>query len=121
MSCELQNVYDICVLQNQTFELPLTLLDDDGLTPINITGWAFTGSIKQTYADTVPLVYFTASIVSVPSASIKLYLPAESTWGLDTKKYVYDVIANNPSGSMGVETLRLMQGKVSVNLGVTEP
>ena len=121
MSCELQNVYDICILQNQTFDLPFILLDDDGLTPIDITGWTFTGSIKQSYSDVTPLVFFTSSIVSVPSASILMHLPAESTWGLNSKKYVYDIISNDPSGTLGSETLRLMQGKVSVNLGVTEP
>lgn len=121
MSCELHNVYDICILQNQTFELPLLFYDDDGVTPLNVTGWSFTGSIKHQFTDTSPVVFFTSSVIDPVSGSIKLYMGAEQTWVLTNKKYVYDLISNNPSGSMGIETLRLMQGKVSVNLGVTEP
>lgn len=120
MSCELNNVYDICVLQNQTFELPFTLYDDDGTTPLDITNWTFTGSIKQQFTDSAPLTYFTSSVISVASASIKLYLSSEQTWILNNSKYVYDVISNNPNTSPAT-TLRLIQGKVSVKPGVTEP
>lgn len=126
MSCELQNVYDICILQNQTFELPLILYDDDGISPLNISAWSFTGSIKHQYSDVVPVLFFTSSIIDPVSGSLKLYMGAEQTWALTNKKYVYDLISNNPSGSIvnsvtQIETLRLMQGKVSVTLGVTEP
>ena len=120
MSCELNNIYDICILQNQTFELPFQMYDDNGVTPINLTGWSFTGSIKSTFTDAAPTLSFTASIVDAASGSIKLYLGAETTWQLTNPKYVYDVIANN-SNITPTETLRIMQGKVSVKPGVTEP
>jgi hypothetical protein len=120
MSCELNNIYDICILQNQTFELPFQLYNDDGVTAINLSGWSFTGSIKSQFTDPVPALYFTSSIVNASSGSIKLYLSAETTWMLTGSKYVYDVIGNN-SNVTPVETLRLMQGKVSVRPGVTEP
>jgi hypothetical protein len=120
MACESNNVYDLCILQNQTFELPLQLYQDDNVTPINLTGWSFTGSIKTQLGSPDTLMFFTASIVDISSGSIKLYLDANSTWQLNTTKYVYDVIGNNSNVSP-VETLRLMQGKVTVKLGVTEP
>jgi hypothetical protein len=120
MACEITNDYPLCILQNQTFELPFTLYNDDGITPINITGWSITGSIKEQFSDTAPVLFFTSSIVSPESGSVKLYLSAESTWALTQTKYVYDVISNNPNVTP-LETLRLMKGKVSVNLGVTEP
>jgi hypothetical protein len=47
-------------------------------------------------------------------------LTAEATWVLTGTKYVYDLISNNPN-TTPTETLRLMQGKVSVKPGVTEP
>jgi hypothetical protein len=120
MACELNNIYDICVLQNQTFELPFQLYKDDGITPINISGWSFTGSIKSQFTDFVPALFFTASVINASSGSVKLYLGADTTWILTGSKYVYDVIGNN-TNVVPVETLRLMQGKVSVRPGVTEP
>jgi hypothetical protein len=120
MSCEITNVYDLCLVQNQTFRLPFTLFQDDGVTPINLTGWSFTGSIKAQVSDTVPLLFFTASIIEPTSGSVQLYLSADTTWLLTKPKYVYDVIANNTTITP-IETLRLLKGKVSVNAGVTEP
>lgn len=120
MSSELTNVYDITVLQNQTYELPFTLYDDDGVSPLDITNWSFTGSIKQVYTDVNPVMYFTSSVVSVPSASIKLTLSATQTWDLTGSKYVYDVICKNPNVAPAT-VLRIIQGKISVKPGVTEP
>lgn len=120
MACESNNVYDICILQNQTFELPLQLYQDDNVTPIDLTGWSFTGSIRAQLGSPTTLLFFTASVIDAASGSLQLYLSANSTWELNTTKYVYDVIGNN-TNETPVETLRLMQGKVSVRLGVTEP
>lgn len=120
MSCELTNIYDICVLQNQTFELPFQMYDDDGVTPINVTNWSFTGSIKPTFLDPSVATTFTASIVDAASGSIKLYLSSAQTWALTEPKYVYDVIANNLNDTP-TTTLRIIQGKVSVKPGVTRP
>lgn len=120
MTCELSNIYDICILQNQTFELPFQLYTDNGVTPINITNWSFTGSIKTQFSDVTPQLFFTASIVDLVSGSIRLYIGSETTWTLEGSKYVYDVIGNNHNITP-VETLRLMQGKVSVKPGVTAP
>jgi hypothetical protein len=120
MSCEITNTFDLCLVQNQTFRLPFTLFQDDGVTPINLTGWSFTGSIKEQAFDTVPLLFFTASINNAVTGEVQLYLGADTTWLLNKPKYVYDVIANNTTISPA-ETLRLLKGKVSVNAGVTEP
>jgi hypothetical protein len=120
MSCELTNIYDICVLQNQTFELPFQMYDDNGITPINVTNWSFTGSIKSAFTDATVATTFTASVVDASSGSIKLYLSADQTWALTESKYVYDVIANNDNVTP-TSTLRIIQGKVSVKPGVTRP
>ena len=120
MSCQVNNVYDICILQNQTFELPFTLYQNDGVTPIDLTNWSFTGSIRPQFGDPNVTMFFTSSIVDAPSGSIKLYIGATDTWQLTAPRYVYDVIANNANVTP-TETLRMLQGKVSVNFGVTRP
>lgn len=119
MSCELTNVYDLCILQNQTYRLPLTFKNDDG-SPIDLSAWSFTGSIKEKFTDTVPVLNFTVEIISAVSGSIALYLSADTTWTLTKPKYVYDLIGTNTTPNPD-ETLRMMQGKVSVKPGVTEP
>lgn len=120
MACELNNIYNICILQNQTFELPFQLYNDDNITPIDISNWTFTGSIKSQYDDSIPTLFFTTSIVDPISGSLKLYISADTTWNLTGSRYVYDVIGNNTNVTP-TETLRLLQGKVSVRPGVTEP
>jgi hypothetical protein len=119
MSCELNNVYDICVLQNQTFNLILTFENDDG-TPKDLTHWSFTGSIKQKFSDRAPTMFITSSVISAASGTLRLYISADDTWMLTSPRYFYDLISNDSSASPP-ETLRLMQGKVVVKSGVTEP
>lgn len=122
MSCTITNSYDICVTQNATFRLNFQLFDDTGSGSLDVTGWSFTASVKEQYTDLSPILYFTSSVISYTTASINLYLSADDTWrlGVSGTKFVYDVIGNNPTASPP-ETYRLMQGKVSINKGVTEP
>ena len=120
MSCEITNTYDLCVKQNETFKLPITLYQDDNITPINVSTWTFTGSIKRQFGEDIPLMSFMVDSTQAASGSLVFYLSADNTWLLSDKKYVYDIISNNTTVSPP-ETLRLMQGKISVNLGVTEP
>ena len=118
--CVYTNVYDLCIQQNASYDNGLYILQDDAITPVNITSWSFTGSIKENYTDTVPVLYFTTSVISVASASLRLMLGAEDTWKLTGSRYVYDLISYNPTINPP-ETLRLMQGKVHVKSGVTMP
>lgn len=122
MSCTITNNYDICITQNATFQLNFKLYDDSGSASLNATSWSFTGSIKSAYDSPAAIMNFTTSVLSYATASINLYLGAENTWQLGTSgsKFYYDVIAYNPTATP-VETYRLMQGKVSINKGVTEP
>lgn len=122
MSCTITNNYDICITQNATFEMNFRLYDDSGVVPLDVTGWMFTGSIKEQYTDVSSVMAFTMSVDSYTTASINVNLGAENTWqlGVTGSKFLYDIIANNPTVSPP-ETYRLMQGKVSINKGVTEP
>lgn len=120
MACELENIYDICILQNQTFQMLFQLYNDDGVTPINITNWTFTSAIRTQYGESTPPTFFTVSVLDAFSGSLRLYLAAQSTWDLTNSRYFYDVIGTNNNVSPP-ETLRLLQGKVKILPGVTEP
>ena len=118
-SCAYSNQYHICTPQNESLAIPLSLFQDDGITPISITSWSFTGSVKYDFTEQTPITNFTISINSVASGSITIRLGAESMWSLTGSRYVYDVIANNPATPP--ETYRLLYGRFKVNSGVTEP
>lgn len=123
MSCDSSpsNKVNITVEQNASYILSLDLRQDDGVTPVNITGWNLTGSIRESYDSVLPTTFFTMSVLDVVSGSISARLSAEQTWGLSgSEGYYYDIIANN-TGSAPLDTFRLLYGRVKINRGVTEP
>jgi hypothetical protein len=113
------NKLNIVVEQNATFKLTLQLTDEDNNnTPIDTLGWTYTGSLRETY-DTAPVMFFTMS--AYPSASmVTAFLTDNQTWMLSGSVYYYDIIAHNPVATPP-ETYRLLQGRVTVNRGVTQP
>ena len=120
MSCEVDNIYDLCMSQNETFRLIISLKDDDG-NSLNLSSWGFTASIKERRGNDInPVLFFTSSIIDPVSGTLQLFLSADSTWELNKPKYFYDLIGTNYA-IVPPETLRLMQGKVTVRSGVTEP
>ena len=116
----MSNKLNITIEQNASLGLTFNLREDDGVTPTSIAGWTFTGSIKQTYQDAVPLTSFTMSVNSISSASVEAFLSADQTWLLNGSTYVYDFIANNPN-TTPEETYRLMYGRAKIIPGVTQP
>jgi hypothetical protein len=118
MSCNVK--YDLCVSQNASFDFVFNVLQSDAVTPVSIASWSFTGSVKQTTSDITPVTYFTCSVLSIPSASVKLFLTAQQTWLFTDPRYVYDVLANDTS-TTPTTTYRLLEGNVNVDFGVTPP
>jgi hypothetical protein len=113
------NYLDIIIEQNATFGLTLSLTEDDGVTPVDITGWSFTGSIRQTFDGPVETA-FSMSVGNLSQAVVRGFLTADQTWMLSGSVYHYDVIANNPTPSPD-ETYRLTYGRARIIRGVTEP
>jgi hypothetical protein len=112
-------IYNIEVNQNATFKLSLELRDSASvLIPIN--SWSFSGSIKQNYADVdPPLMFFTAS-ADVGTSTIEFSLTPNQTQLLDQPNYYYDFTGTNWS-TVPDEIYRILEGKVKVYPGVTDP
>lgn len=115
MSCTTAK-YDLCINQFATYKTSLTFRDADS-NYLNIASWSFTASIRED-VDSSPITNFNIDITSLTSASIELRLDPSQTSGLSSSKYVYDIIATNLSTSP-TEIYRLMEGKISVDRGVT--
>lgn len=115
-----QPTYDISINQNATFKMSIQLTDVNG-SPLNITSWSFSGSIKENVTDPdPPLLFFTTSIADPSQSVVNISLTPAQTTMLSKTAYVYDVIATNYSTTPD-EVYRVLQGKIKVSLGITDP
>lgn len=110
------NVTDVIVEQNASFDLTIVLTEGDGITPVNLSGWGVTGSVRQTYGGPV-VTNFQTNITGVNTGTIVASLTGEQTWEMSGSLYFYDVIGNDPF----LQTHRLVGGKIQISRGVTEP
>lgn len=112
--------YDININQNATFKFSAQLTDVSG-SPLNITSWSFSGSIKQQATDPdPPILFFTTSIADITQSIINVSLTPHQTALLTQPQYVYDIIAANGAVTPE-EVYRILQGRVKVSLGITDP
>lgn len=117
MACN--DTLEICINQNASFTLTFQLEASGSGTPIDISTWEFSGSIKDQYKSTAPIVAeFSSSIVDLVTATVNFTLTPTQTNDLTRAKYVYDIIAS-VSGSSPPETIRLLEGVAIVAPGVT--
>lgn len=117
MACN--DTLEICINQNASFTLTFQLTASGSGTPIDITNWEFSGSLKDQYKSTAPIVAeFSTSIVDLSTATVNATLTPTQTNELTKTKYVYDIIAS-VSGSSPAETVRLLEGIANVAPGVT--
>lgn len=115
MSCN--TTYNLCVNQHSSYKLSVTVTDS-GSIPMNITSWYLSGSIKDKYSSPTSIVDFGIEPIVLASGSFNLYLTPAQTAQLTKTQYVYDVLAEI-SGTSPPETIRLLEGSVEVNPGVT--
>ena len=95
-------------------------MSDKTGSAINITNWSFTGSIRNTFTQPdPPITTFNLVIADYTSSMVTVGLLPTQTALCTQKKYVYDIIATN-IGPNPPEVYRILEGKVLVNLGVTE-
>ena len=75
--------------RGETFVLPMNLKLSDG-TERDITDLAFTGSVKETYSSTSPIIEFEfTKNIPYASGSVEAALTADQTSGMRANEYVY--------------------------------
>lgn len=107
------DTYDIAIEQGATWSRVFTYTEDDGTTPINLTGYTGRAQIRRSPMGRL-LADFTVSINGA-AGEVTLSLTATQTAEL-YEDGVYDIELVN-----GATVIRLVQGKVTVNAGVTLP
>lgn len=89
------------------------ILQQPDATPMVLTGYTITASLKTSYDDVSP-VSFVCSIVDAINGILQISLASSVTSLLTDNEYIYDVIATNNS----IPT-RVLQGRITVSPGVT--
>lgn len=109
---------DLNIDQGSTFVLPITYKDPDGNT-VDISGYSARMQLRKTVAQADPadlsLVSPTNITVGTTNGQLVVTISATQTGGLTSKKYVYDLEIESPSGVV----TRLLQGTVYVSFQVT--
>jgi hypothetical protein len=117
-------IYNIEINQFATFKMSLNLSGTaDFSEPTSWSLWSFTGSLAPQYpGEANQIVEF--DIVSSSVGTLAVSLPPSKTSQLVETAYVYDILAIKDlpltGSTVGNEVYRILQGKVKVNLGVTE-
>jgi len=105
---------NLTINQGSTFQRYLQYVDNAG-NPVDLTGYFLRGTLRESYQ---ALNAFSLSIdyANVTTGNISISLTSNETSVLDTTRYVYDIEAY--SSSLG--TIRLFEGIVTVNAGVSQ-
>lgn len=114
---------DLSIYQGALFEEPFEYYEDDGETPIDLTGVAMRMQVRATLESAEPLLELTTEnggvvLTDAANGKFKLYYSAEDTDALDAvEDAVYDLEVVPASGE--ADTYRLLMGKMRVVREVT--
>ena len=85
-----------------------------GGTVLDITGYTFTGSLKENYRST-EAVNFTTTILDAVQGTYMIEITDDVTATMDPGTWVYDIVMTDASG---LKT-RILEGKAFIKEGVT--
>lgn len=105
---------DLTIDQGADFETTFDLIADDG-TPVNVTGYIFTGQIRKSYYSTNPTANLVITILNAASGNTKVTLGAGNTANIVAGRYVYDIKMKNTANV----TTRVLEGIVTITPQVT--
>lgn len=106
---QIQNIY---IDQGTTFNMSLNVTDQNG-DPKDLTEYTVAAQLRKSYYSS-SAVDFTAEVSLPANGEVTISLTADQTDALKAGRYVYDVEIAGPD-----ETLRIIEGIVVVNPGVT--
>lgn len=114
----LSDYVNIEAKQGDTFILPFVILEDDEITPTDVTGYEAEFSIAVTPGGT-PLFTYTQDdyiTVGTTDGTFDIQIPFAETKLWNLRRYVYEVSVQSPSGVK--ETL--FEGRLSVRPEVVD-
>lgn len=76
--------------QGADFSTGITLYSDNGITPLNLTGYTFAAQMRKSFASSTAYT-FTCSIPNPTTGQLILTMSAATTNGIKSGRYLYDV------------------------------
>jgi|TARA_B110000263_G_scaffold238515_1_gene239789 hypothetical protein len=106
----LSNIY---IDQGSDFTTTISLTDSNGDILV-LTGYSVLAQIRKTYGSTTIAATFTTAL-SADSGQLTLSLADTVTTGMDSGRYVYDVLLTDASG----DKTRVLEGQAVLTPGVS--
>jgi hypothetical protein len=97
--------------QGTTFNTQINLNDSSG-NPVNLASYTVESQMRKSYTSS-NAYNFTVSANS--SGIISLSLSANASDAMDSGRYLYDVLVEDPLGNV----TRIIEGQVTINAGVS--
>jgi len=110
----MSSAYQNLLLEQGTTFLVSIVLDDIYGDNYNLTNFLATSQMRKSYYSSNGMVTFSTSI-DVPTATISLSLPANTTSNLIPGRYVYDTKITDNSGNV----VRVLEGIIDVSPSVS--
>jgi len=109
--------YDFTLLQGETWELYVTVMDPDSPTdPLDLTGYAVRCQFRPKPGSSTLIEEPLAAVSNAASGIISLSLTADETAAINKPHFHYDVEVESPAGRV----IRILMGNVSLDREVTE-
>ena len=106
-------VSNLYIDQGADFSTTISLTDSNGQV-LSLTGYTALGQIRKTYgSSTVAATFGTA--LTAATGQITLTLTDTVTGGMDSGRYVYDIIITDSSG----DKTRILEGQATVTPSVS--
>lgn len=101
------------------FQLPLTITDSGGNTPLNLTGYAVTSMMRKHAESSTLSAQFAVGITSAADGEIVLSLASTVTAALKEGRYVYDVMLTKDVNTASPNKSIAVEGTALVRVGIT--
>jgi hypothetical protein len=101
--------------QGADFEFDVDLSEADG-TPINVTNYTFSSSLRKSYYSSTATANMTVSIIDAANGNVLLSMNSSTTSNIKAGRYLFDVKQINDSNV----TTRLVEGIITVLPQVTK-
>lgn len=106
-------VSNLYIDQGADFSTTISLTDSNG-DVLSLTGYTAIGQIRKTYGSSSIAATFGTSL-SAASGQITLTLADTVTAGMDSGRYVYDVLITDSSG----DKTRILEGQATITPSVS--
>ena len=100
---------DLYVDQGTDYCTTMDLANDDG-TPINVTGYTFSGQIRKSYYSTNPAANLAIVVLDSANGNVSITMTSAVTANITPGRYVYDIKMTDTSNV----TIRIMEGIITV-------